>query len=252
MSSQSLINTIITQSQRLYTTFDSDASRRLVLMVDWTKCHPPNEVFRSSFYPPNPISVDLFDRVIRAVATAGDIETLDKIHKTIAPIGPDVWVGAAAGGQFAVFDWAVDAGILPHDYTGVAAAYNGRRDVLEWFHGCDYDWRSEKRTIKDDHMQICTAAALGGHLEFVKWAQSDGYLYDGFTSVAAAANGHLDILKWAHSAGLPIEWESEAVARNNYPEICEWLAEIGCEIWNDIQWEALTPLDYLQNMLIDV
>lgn len=254
-----LVNVILSSAQRPHTTFDSDASQKLVRLVDWTKSrYEPSTTYRSPYYPSTGISTDLFDRVCSAVAAVGDVEMLNWLVGNGYTVGSIVWLGGAVGGHLTVFDWAVNEGILLHDYTGIVAAYHGRRDVLEWIHDLYYDWRMPvdlpggKCSIYSLYWKVCAAAALGGHLEFIKWAHSDGYEYDELASAAAAGEGRLDILKWAHENGLPITWMADATARNADHDVHEWLASIGCDSSADMPCECLTPLDVLYSGLMDV
>ena len=52
----------------------------------------------------------------------------------------------------------------------------------------------------------CTqAAAMGGHLEVLKWLRSKGFPLDEETVTAAAKGGHLDVMQWAIDSGCPYE-----------------------------------------------
>ena len=57
---------------------------------------------------------------------------------------------------------------------------------------------------------ICLFAAENGHLEFLKWAKSNGCDFYLDTCAYAAKNGHLKVLKWARANGC--EWDSKTCA----------------------------------------
>jgi hypothetical protein len=50
-------------------------------------------------------------------------------------------------------------------------------------------------------------AALGGHLEVLKWARENGCPWDELTCAWAAKSGHIEVLKWARANGCPDEYD---------------------------------------------
>jgi hypothetical protein len=75
----------------------------------------------------------------------------------------------------------------------------------------------------------CSLAALGRHLEVLKWLHSAGCPWGVHTCHAAAESGHLEVLKWLHNTGCP--WDSStcsAAARGGHLELLQWLHNQGC------------------------
>ena len=66
--------------------------------------------------------------------------------------------------------------------TSSSAAENGQ-----------FDWSS----------RTCSKAALGGHLECLKYAHENGCPWDEKTCYVAALSGHLECLKYLHEKGCP-------------------------------------------------
>ena len=75
---------------------------------------------------------------------------------------------------------------------------------------------------------VCTQAAMGGHLEIVKWARKNGCPWDkDYTCAWVARHGLLKVLKWARENGC--SWDEKT---------CSWAAEHGqLEV---PQWRART------------
>ena len=69
-------------------------------------------------------------------------------------------------------------------------------NILRWVKvkGCFWD------------ASVCSAAALGGHLETLKWARENGWPWDESTCAYAAGGGHLTILQWARGR-VPLDLE---------------------------------------------
>ena len=59
--------------------------------------------------------------------------------------------------------------------------------------------------------RLCQAAARGGRLEVLQWAQANGCPWDEETCSMAAGGRYLDMLRWARANGCP--WNANAVAR---------------------------------------
>ena len=82
-----------------------------------------------------------------------------------------------------------------HDFN-VAAAAMGSISLLQWGRdsGCPLT------------PSVCSSAALGGHLEVLKWLREQmGCPWDESTCGAAARGGHLEVLEWAVTHGCPID-----------------------------------------------
>ena len=82
--------------------------------------------------------------------------------------------------------------IMTDEFEGNVMITVSEREVRIWIcdeNGCK--WNSD----------TCYYAALGGHLEVLKWARDNGCEWGKDTCYFAARNGHLDVLKWARENG---------------------------------------------------
>ncbi len=88
---------------------------------------------------------------------------------------------------------------------------------------------------KRDWFRFAHEAAGGGHLEVLKWAQSQGCPLDEWTCAFAADGGHLEVLKWARSQGCPWDkWTCDYAARGGHLEVLQWARSQGCPF--DQRW----------------
>ena len=94
------------------------------------------------------------------------------------------------------------------------AAHNGYVDVLE------NDIPEEKIPLLMN-AKICAFAALGGHLEVLKWLRSKGCPWDERACYRAAYGGHLEILKWLRIEGCP--WHEKLCCSVGKPNIVRWI-----------------------------
>ncbi len=98
-------------------------------------------------------------------------------------------------------------------------ALGGHLEVLQWARsqGCPWDeW-------------TCACAALGGHLEVLQWLRSQACPWNKQTCVNAAFRGHLEMLQWARAQGCPWdEWTCAAAALGGRFEVLQWLRSQGC------------------------
>jgi|SRR5579872_721457 len=99
------------------------------------------------------------------------------------------------------------------------SAAEGSLEVLKWArsNGCVWDWRT------------CAYAAQNGHLEVLKWTRSNDCEWNSWTCIWAALNGHLEVLKWATSNGCDLDsrvcfWAAE----NGHLEVLKWARSKGC------------------------
>ena len=70
------------------------------------------------------------------------------------------------------------------------------------------------------------AAALGGHLEFLKWAIANGCEWDVQASIDAIGDGgHPDVIKWAWARDYVLLWRynSDIVAERGHLEVLKWM-----------------------------
>ena len=75
-----------------------------------------------------------------------------------------------------------------------SAAKLGNINVLKYF------FNKGKRM---SYNQVCSYAAIGGHLDILKWARENGCLWNANTCTWATKYGHFNILKWARTNGCP-------------------------------------------------
>jgi len=129
---------------------------------------------------------------------------------------------AAAGGQLAVLQAAVEQGYPLDGEEWTEAARGGHVGVLEWLmeQGCRFDedfppwreaaeegqlavlrWAAEQGFTFD--ACICARAAIGGQLEVLQWLREQGTEWDAETCQGAAMGGHLEMLQWARQHGYP-------------------------------------------------
>ena len=66
---------------------------------------------------------------------------------------------------------------------------------------------------------VCWAAAKGGHLEMLQWAQANGCPWSADTCKAVAEGGHLGILQWVRTNGCLWGLHTRGVARGR---VLEW------------------------------
>ncbi len=108
--------------------------------------------------------------------------------------------------------------------------------------------------------QTCLpSAAIGGHLEILQWARSQGCAWNEQTY--AARGGHLELLlQWARSQGCP--WDEQTcanAARGGHLELLQWLRGEGCP-WNEqacakaaegghLCWKLISALPHLNESL---
>ena len=86
----------------------------------------------------------------------------------------------------------------------IAAARNGRLEVLEWLQALDppVPWPYSPGPL---HWLACEGAAVHGHLEVLEWLSAHNPLFPWsanlFSSVASC--GNLEVLQWLRAHGCP-------------------------------------------------
>src|SRR5258708_6790049 len=86
---------------------------------------------------------------------------------------------------------------------------------------------------ESEFITIINRIALGGHLEALKWAHSNGCYWNEYTCSYAARNGHLEVLKWARDHGCHWnEYTCRHAAMNGHLEVLKWARDNGCN-WNE-------------------
>ena len=115
--------------------------------------------------------------------------------------------------------------------TCTDAALGGHLDSLKYLRSQGCPWDSD----------TCANAAFGGHLEVLQWARAQGCPWDAFTCECAAMNGHLEVLQWARSEGC--DWNArtcKSAPKGGHFELLRWLRINGCP-WNESEClEALS------------
>ena len=104
-------------------------------------------------------------------------------------------------------------------YASEYAALGGHLEVLKWLHANNCLWDA----------WTCEHAARGGYLEVLKWLRINDYSWDTWTCSNAAKSGHLNVLKWARENGCPWDEDTCAMAaQGGHLEIVKWARENGC------------------------
>jgi hypothetical protein len=96
------------------------------------------------------------------------------------------------------------------------AAARGHLHVLQWAweHGCPSDRLTSSSSSSSastsfytpspsstSSPQVCSWAAVGGHLHVLQWAREHGFPWNTATCRGAAMNGHMGVLRWSGGAG---------------------------------------------------
>jgi len=105
---------------------------------------------------------------------------------------------AAWGGHLEVMKWAREHGCpwvevddVDAEYIMICcagAAVGGHLEVLKWLREHDCPW------------DACTVRAPQG-MGIWSWAREHGCLWDAETTKSAAVGGHLEVLRWARERG---------------------------------------------------
>lgn len=101
----------------------------------------------------------------------------------------------------------------------VAAARGGHVKVLQWAqeNGCAWDVRA------------CNAAAAAGHLETLQWLRQHDCPWGSSTCASAAGEGKLEVLQWAWREGCP--WDATvciSAAAGGHLKVLKWARQRGC------------------------
>jgi hypothetical protein len=90
-------------------------------------------------------------------------------------------------------------------------------------------WAAANTTIANAGAKVCSQAALGGHLEVLKWARARNFPWDARTLDGAAKKGHLELMQWARANGCPWDERTYSWARvSGNVELTEWMKANGC------------------------
>lgn len=112
----------------------------------------------------------------------------------------------------------------------VHAAREGRFSVAKWLYSCMRQSPAEgDETV---FVSMCSMAALGGHLEILRWLRENGCPWNGAKYGIYAVHGsRLDVLEWlTESEGEYMNYYliGQYAARNGRRECLEWALDNGC------------------------
>lgn len=130
---------------------------------------------------------------------------------------------AAYGGHLGILKWlrALDPPCPFCDDCLFYAAREGNLDCLQWIltaEGANFEMT----------MDLCDAAAGGGHIHILKWlrAQEPPWPWDEETCGKAAENDKLHVLQWLRAQDPPCPWDKESCRKASYYghlNILQWL-----------------------------
>jgi len=147
------------------------------------------------------------------------------------PWGSLVCQQAAGEGHLEALQWLRDpetgGGACDWDASECAydAAGGGHLETFKWI--CAWDGFMQES-------DLCSAAAMRGHLDIIKWVRRRALPGNGWWSSLpcsdAAEHGHLDVLKWLRdpeTGGGSCPWQRDECVRyaldNNHADILEWI-----------------------------
>ncbi|WZN66380.1 ANK_REP_REGION domain-containing protein [Chloropicon roscoffensis] len=126
---------------------------------------------------------------------------------------------AAFQGSVEILRWLVEEkGCELNKDTGMWAGHGGSVEVFEYIRGKGYGF----------DVMACYMAALGGHLEALKWlrGQDPPCRWDEHTCEFAAQGGSLEALKWLRDQDPPCPWDKDTCVQAAYRgqlEMLKWL-----------------------------
>ncbi|WZN63700.1 putative ankyrin repeat protein [Chloropicon roscoffensis] len=131
------------------------------------------------------------------------------------------WAGL--GGSIEVFE---HLSLRGYKFTKAAcegAAIGGHLEALKYLRGLDPPCLWDNNT--------CADAAWGGHLDVLKWLrdQDPPCPWDGHTCRFAAEGGHLEVLKWLRSQDPPCPWDVYTcfvAAGGGHLDVLKWLRSL--------------------------
>ena len=216
---------------------------------------------------------------IYMAASQGNLEMLKYCVANKCPINEWACTEAARNGHLEVLKYLREEVKAPWDWrTADEAAQNGHLHILEYLVGraalegnlnkvryCAQYCVANECSID---REACANAALGGHLEVLKylheeakapwgsatasWAAAKGHLhvleylverkyeYSEWACMHTAKNGHLDCLKYLHETA-KAPWNSQAVYyahEKNQTECLQYLLDNDCPLPNDWSYEG--------------
>ena len=121
-------------------------------------------------------------------------------------------------GNLETIQWALGDNRFWRQLFCEAAAAGGSLYFLQWAQAKDCPWDN-----------TYSAAAGSSHVEILQWTRSEGCPWDGRTCAKAAVGEHLAVLKWAHVNGCP--WSSTTgseAAGTGRLDILQWARSENC------------------------
>lgn len=111
---------------------------------------------------------------------------------------------AAAGDHVEVLKYSYYEG-APIEIADLAA-YNGCFKVLKWLRAVEPppSWSRNRTKVPVHHIldkDTCYAAAIGGHLDILRWLGTVGFRVHKPLTVYIAVHNRVDMLQWMHGAG---------------------------------------------------
>ncbi|CAB9509092.1 ankyrin repeat protein [Seminavis robusta] len=159
-----------------------------------------------------------------AAARNGHLEVLKWARANGCPWHALTCARAAEGGHLEILQWLRENGCQWNAWTCARASGGSHLEILKWAHanGCRWDvsvcWCAAADGKPGNSPMVhemvpwnastCEKAALGGHLEILKWARANGC--HGSSTCGCAQNG-IGVLKWARANGCP--WHVLTCAR---------------------------------------
>ena len=147
------------------------------------------------------------------------------------------------GGYLEIVKWLKENGALLEKNSLCRAVSSGNIELCKWikYNGCPmkntFDYEPDSLSILQLLVEwgfrpgpsFFSNAAFQGYFDQMKWAKSQGFVWDLKTCSSAAEGGRLDILQWARERGCP--WNEqccEKAARTGNMEILKWARERDC------------------------
>ncbi|AGO82829.1 Ankyrin repeat domain containing protein [Pandoravirus dulcis] len=167
-------------------------------------------------------------------AASGHIDILQWVKSRGAQCAFPQCCSGAAGqkGHTHVLDWLRDRGEVCRSTAMVAAAWQGRLDVIQW---------GVARGMAPSG--LVGHAARAGHQHIIEWLRSRGEEWSAGITDDAAAFSHFDLLKWLYAQGCQLSTTTfyEAAGAGRLP-ILEWLRDRRCPlVVEECMEEAATP-----------
>jgi hypothetical protein len=168
------------------------------------------------------VDLALLSRVNHAAREAVKASGLPRIGGSAD--GPRVTIERFCGGSVSLFNWVVAKGATWEKTTTCsAAALFGNVELLRWLREHDCPWDEES----------CRRAAAFEHFETLKWLRQHHCPWDEQTMGEAAYTGNMEMLSWLLEQGAPVDESVCAdAAQVGQLEALQWLRERGCP-WDE-------------------